>query len=136
MKGDYAVEAIRRRFAETGSPTRIPLLRQGEFTATLTPEGITVDNLGNQPFLPWAVFKEAINVLVRNNGRANRGDAMGATLGEPDLSLNSIEGHIALVVYGKQPGDTVFRRITPVACILIWANLCEASPRELVLKDV
>jgi hypothetical protein len=131
----HAVEAIKRKFTETGSPTKIPLLRGGSFTAELTDEGVIVDNLGAQPFLPWAAFQEAICVLIRNGGRAKRGVAMESKLGEPSLPMDSVEGHVALVVYGKRGGDTVFRRITPIACILIWAGICEAAPNELVLQD-
>ncbi len=128
------VETIKRKFAETGHPVQIPLLKGGSFEATLTEKGIQVDNLGTQPLLPWVVFQEAVCVLIRNGGRAERGDAMKAKLGEEGLSLDSIEGHIARVVYGKRPGDAVFRRVTPVACVLIWAGICEAAPHELVLR--
>lgn len=103
--------------------------------AALTEEGIKVNNLGTQPLLPWEVFQEAICVLVRNGGRADRGDAMGSRLGEEGLSFNSIEGHIAQVVYGKHEGDVVFRRITPIACILVWAGICEAIPGKLILRE-
>lgn len=108
--------------------------KRGTFNAELKADGIVVDNLGNQPFLPWIVFQEAICVLIRNEGRAPRGNAMNAKLGDPDLSLDSVEGHVAQVVYGKKVGETVFRRITPIACILIWAGVCEAAPGELVLR--
>jgi len=129
-------ELIRDKFAETGSPTQIPMLRKGSFTAEMRADGIWVDNLGGEPHLPWAVFQEAICVLIRNGGRARRGDAMKSKLGDVDLSLDSIEGHIAHVAYGKRPGQSVFRRITPVACILIWAGICRAEPGELVLCEV
>ena len=128
------IGASRRKFAMTGSPARIPKLRGEPFTAALTDEGVEVDNLGRQPLLPWAVFQEAVCVLIRCGGRARRGDAMGPRLGDPALPLDSIEGHIAHVVYGKQPGDSVFRRVTPVAAILIWAGVCDAARGELVLR--
>jgi hypothetical protein len=128
------VEAIKHKFAETGSPTQIPLLRDGSFTAKLLDDGISVSNLGNEPFLPWAALQETVCVLIRNGGRAERGDAMGEKLGGPGLSIDSIEGHVAHVVYGKRRGDSVFRRITPIACILIWAGICEAAPNELILR--
>lgn len=128
-----AVSTIKHKFALAGHTVQIPLLKGGHFTAEITDEGIKVDNLGNQPLLPWAVFQEAVCVLIRNGDRAERGDAMGSKLGERGLSEDSIEGHIALVVYNKRPGETVFRRITPVACILIWAGICRAEPHELVL---
>lgn len=135
MNVTQAVEDIKRKFAEAGSPADIPLLKGGgSFTAELTEGGIRVSNLGNEPFLPWAVFQEAVCVLIRNGGRAARGDAMNGRLGDKRLPLDSVEGHIAHVVYGKRLGDSVFRRITPVACILIWAGICDHAPRELVLR--
>jgi hypothetical protein len=133
------VSTIKQRFAESGHAVQIPLLKGGYFTAEITEEGISVDNLGNQPLLPWAVFQEAVCVLIRNGGRAERGDAMASKLGNEGLTVDSIEGHIAfeghiaLVVYSKQPGDSVFRRITPIACILVWAGICKAEPHELIL---
>ena len=128
------IDVIRNKFSLTGNPTQVHYLKgSGMFSAELTDKGIRFDNLGTQPFLLWAVFQEAICALVRNGGRAERGNAMNYKLGEPVLSLDSIEGHIAHVVYGKSEGDSVFRRITPIACILIWAGVCKAKPVELVL---
>lgn len=80
-----AVEMIKRRFSITGSPAQIPLLKGGMFTAELVPDGIVVDNLDNQPFLPWAVFQEAVCILIQNGGRGLRGNAMEAKLGMSDL---------------------------------------------------
>lgn len=131
------IVAIKNKFSKTGSPTEIPLLRvlrgRCSFSAELSDQGISVSNLRKQPFLPWEVFQKTIRILVENDGRAKRGDAMNCRLGEPNLPIDSIEGHVAHVVYGKQEGETVFRRITPIACILIWAGVCKAGRGELIL---
>jgi len=129
------IEVIKRKFAENGSPADIPLLKGSTFKASLADEGVVVDNLGNQPFLHWAAFQEAVCILIRNRGRAKRGKAMQSKLGEPGLPIDSVEGHVALVVYGKKPGNTLFRRITPIACILIWTGICKAEPNKLILSD-
>jgi hypothetical protein len=133
---DINVEKIiPEKFRETGSPAKIPLLQKGSFTATLVPGGVNVNNLGTQPFLPWAVFEEALSLIVNNGGKAERGDAMQSRLGDPKLPLNSIEGHIAHTIYQKSVGDSVFRRITPIACILIWAGICIHKPGELAFLE-
>lgn len=106
----------------------------GFFNATLRDDGIEVSNLGNQPFLPWSVFDETLILLTANNGRVLRGDAMNFRLGEEGLPIDSVEGHVAYHVYGKQLGDAVFRRITPIANVLIWAGVCKARPGEIILK--
>jgi len=111
----------------------IPLQKGGHFRAKLVDGGVEVDNLGNQPFLPWCVFREAVCVLIRNQGIAKRGDAMNSRLGDENLYLNSIEGYIAHVVYGKKVGDSVFRRIAPIACIPEWAGICRSEPGKLIL---
>jgi hypothetical protein len=128
-----SISTIKIKFTDLGQSVKIPLLKDGYFNAQITEEGIIVDNLGNQPLLPWVVFQEAICVLIRNGGHAKRGNAMAYKLGEDRLSLDSLEGHIAFVVYNKQIGDTVFRRITPIACILIWAGICKVESHEIVL---
>jgi len=128
-----AAEIIRKKFITCGGTARVPLQRGGHFSAKLVDGGVEVSNLGSQPFLPWCVFQEAVCVLIRNKGIATRGDAMDSRLGDKNLSLNSIEGHIAHVVYGKKVGDSVFRRITPIACILEWAGICRLEPGRLIL---
>ena len=129
-----AVEGIKRKFAETGRLTiEILNLRGDPFKVELKDKGVKVSNLRNYPFLPWAVFQEAVCLLIRKNGRAKRGNAMNHKLGDPGLPLDSVEGHVACVVYGKRPGEFVFRRITPIACILIWAGICGHARGELVL---
>src|SRR5574341_1208601 len=133
--GKHAVEVIKQKFEKAHYPVQIPLQKGRSFRAYVTDEGIMVDNLGNQPLLPWIVFEEAIDFLIQNGGRAERGNAMGYKLGEAGLPLNSIEGHIAKVVYDKKPGESVFRRISPVAAILVWSGLCVANPGKLVLRS-
>jgi len=135
MDEKSAVEAIQRKFTTTGKLVKIRLLKGGSFQADMTEKGVRVNNLGGQPFLPWAVFEETVRLLIRNGGRAERGSALGGRLGDRDLPLDSVEGHIAHAVYGKQVGETVFRRVVPVAAILAWAGVCEAAPGDLVLKE-
>ena len=125
---------IREKLRRCGGIAFVPLQRGSKFKVKLVDGGVDVSNLGNQPFLPWVVFQEAIYVLIRNNGIAQRGNAMDSRLGEEGLLLNSIEGHVANVVYGKKIGDSVFRRITPIACILEWAGICHSEPGRLILN--
>lgn len=134
-KAAHAVQAIRQKLEQAGGRARIPKITSGSFMAILEKEGIRVDNLGSQPMLPWAVFNEAVRLLIRNGGRAPRGDALAGRLGDRKLPLDSVEGHVAHSVYGKRTGDSTTRRITPIACILIWAGICEHAPGELILKS-
>jgi hypothetical protein len=133
MNNDNLISLIKQKFLLSGKQVEIPLQKGGCFRAELVEGGIIVDNLGAQPFLPWIVFQETIKLLNQNGGSAYRGDAMNSRLGDMGLPLDSIEGHIAYKIYEKRIGDTVFRRITPIACILKWVGICDYRPGKLVL---
>ena len=128
-----AERAIRLQFAKHGNRADIPLMTAKTFKAVPVVGGVEVDNLGKDSFLSWQVFEEVLHLLKREGGKASRGDAMGFRLGEPGLPLNSVEGHIATTIFGKVPGDTVFRRISPVAAIMVWAGLCKPGRGTLSL---
>lgn len=97
--------------------------------------GVAVDNLGESSFLSLDVFASAIALLETSGGRARKGNAMSARLGDPDLAMDSVEGRIATDVYGQQVGASVFRRITPVSRLLEWAGICKSEKGYLYLAD-
>jgi hypothetical protein len=68
-------QAIRRRFAQTGSPAGVPMRTGGPLVATLLPYGVSVDNLASQPHLPWQVFEEAVRFIGQQGGTDLRGNA-------------------------------------------------------------
>jgi hypothetical protein len=128
-----AINKIKLKFEDIEKIVLIPLSFGGFFSARMTREGIMVDNLGFYPFLPWNVFMETVNLLVKNNGRAEKGDVTRSRLGDEGLSLETVEGYIASVVYGRKIGETVFRRISPISAILVWAGVCDVTTDELIL---
>lgn len=97
---------------------------QPEFSDDDAVLGVKCSNLGSQPSIPIAVFDLVIEHLSqRANRSAIKGDAH-QRLGSPRLPLDSIEGHVAHVYYGKQVGEYAFQRITPISRILAWAGIC------------
>lgn len=134
MDKEKIIKIIREKFDNTVK-VKVPLLKGNRFfLAELVEDGINVSNLGNNPFLPWDVFTESVNLIERLGGIAKKGDAMLFSLGEKGLDLNTIEGYIATKIYNKKNGEKVFRRITPIANILIWAGICKNLPGKLKLK--
>lgn len=97
---------------------------QPEFSGDGAVTGVRCNNLGSQPWIPIDVFDEVIQHLSRRANRsAKKGDAH-QRLGAPGLPIDSVEGHVAHVYYGREAGDSVFRRITPISRILAWAGVC------------
>lgn len=107
--------------------------RNTDVTCQAIEDGIKVDCLGQngfKEFLPWGVFWHAVHIMIVNGGRASRGTAIGPDrLGSEKLPFTSIEGHIASAIYGKQAGDSVFMRISPVAHILIESGVCSVETK-------
>lgn len=102
----------------------IPGQRGKPFSAQWTEKGVQVDNLRGQSLIPWELFGHIENFLISQPSQcAPRGNAMNARLGDPKLPIDSIEGQMA-IFYNKKPGDSVFRRISPVANLLVWAGVC------------
>ncbi|WP_105749647.1 hypothetical protein [Malikia granosa] len=119
-------QAIIDLLQEHGGVAKIPKRRQGSFTAQLDLENgyVHVDNLGNSSKIPLRVFDEIENLLQHKNGKALRGDAMNCRLGTTGLPLDSVEGRVAHKVFDRKEGGIVFRRITPMSCLLVWAGVC------------
>lgn len=114
----------------------IPLKKgEGRIIVKLCGDGVLVSNLGHQPLLPWDIFEETVKLVKKSGGKAIKGDAMNGKLGDSKLPIDSIEGYIAYKFYEKKLGDTVFRRITPIGCILEWAGVCDNERGELILKN-
>lgn len=131
------VEIIKDNLINNGGKIELPLLKGNRyFNVELEEDGVYVDNLHKQPFLHWSVFEKTIELLKIEGGDAIKGSAMAGKLGDDKLPIDSIEGYVAQEVYGKQIGESVFRRSTPIANILIWAGVCEGRKGALELKQV
>lgn len=93
--------------------------------------GVEVDNLRNAKFMPFDVFTAVISLLNLSPGHfATNGETRNSKLGSDGLPFNSIEGHVARIVYEKKEGISILRRITPIAGILVWAEICERIPQK------
>lgn len=112
--------------------TTIATQRGGTFRARCTPKGVEVDCLGSNSIIEWGAF-DAIQLLLRRSpsSSAARGSAMNSRLGDIGLPTDSVEGCVA-VYYGRKEGDSIFRRISPIANLLVWAGLCRHGRGKLI----
>ncbi len=88
MDENKIIELIRTKFNEEGNPAKIPLIKADKFfNAKMNDDGIYVDNLATQPFLPWDVFIETVKLITLKGGKALKGDVMTSKLGSNKLPL-------------------------------------------------
>jgi hypothetical protein len=131
---DPVISKIKNQFDKKGNPAKIPLMSGKRFfEARSEVDGVYVDNLKTQPFLPWEIFSEAVNFIRENGGKVKKGNATNSRLGDSNLGLDTLEGHIASKVYGCSIGDTVLKRVTPIASILAWSGICENARGQISL---
>jgi hypothetical protein len=132
-----AIKKIMHFFAENGNRYSYVNKKEKQVDCKCLSEGIEVTCLADNAhknFLPWGVFWHAVHIMHLNGGVASRGDA-SERLGSEALPFSSVEGHVAHVVYGKQREDSVFRRISPIAHILIATGVCVNQDGALQLLD-
>lgn len=110
---------LRNRLSEMRNGFYVPLQGGGQmhvqpvFSDVGVVTGVRCDNLGDQPWIPIEVFDLVIQHLSqRPNLSTSKGDAH-QRLGDPGLPVDSVEGFVAIEYYGKQVGESVFRRISP-----------------------
>ena len=131
-------EILRDKLASTGGEAKVPK-KGGTFDARLMSDGISVSNLGEneeQKLLVWDVFVQTIALLEELEGKAQRGNVQekGARLGDANIPLDSVEGRIAKTVYKVEEGKPVFRRVSAIADLLVWAKVCVHGKGVLYLK--
>jgi len=75
------------------------------------------------------ILSKADNLTLQN------GKAQGYKMGDDELGPNTIEYIVAKEIYDKKDGDSVDRRISVIANILIAANLCIPKKGHLTLTS-
>lgn len=98
--------------------------------------GIYASNLPKSRMLSWTAFDRAIELLEKKGGAAPKGLAMKARLGEPELTLDTVEGYVAYHAFGVKKGESTIRTISALAAILDWAGICENGYGYLRLKKI
>lgn len=85
---------------------------------------------------PIEIFELVLNSLSKANDLTlSNGNAQKYRMGDNGLGPNTIEYIVAKEIYDKKDGDSVDRRISVIANILIAANLCNPKKGHLTLID-
>ena len=86
-----------------------------------------------KPAYTYEVFDVIVDLLVSNNGRAEKGNGRSFKLGEPKCSEKTVVGAIAKNYSGKSNGESVFDPVFVMAAVLEWAEIAKNGRGELVL---
>ena len=131
------VKKIKEKLNAGGGQALIPLFSGDLCPITYDPKGKGLVSPKIPPLnqLTWEAFEAALEVVIRNGGKALKGKARsGAKLGSDDLPLDSVEGYIAHKVHGVQIGETAFGPGFVIAAVLDWADVCRNERGYLMIN--
>lgn len=85
----------------------------------------------------FRIFDYIVNLLLREGGRAKKGQARGKMdkVGSEKCNEHTVTGVIALDYYGKSIGDSVFDPVFVLAGILEWADIAKNGRGYLELTS-
>ena len=136
---DYASkkpsEIIKAKLKEHGGHVTVFTVRGLPCEIYAEPDGKTFssDKLPLKPYYDYGVFDVIVDLLVRQGGRARKGNGRNYKLGQPGCEENTVVGAIAKY-RGFQPGDSVFDPVFVMAAVLEWAGIAENGRGELILS--
>lgn len=132
------VQAIKNKLNRSHGQAKLATSRGKEFYIYYEEygNGIFASNLPKSRMLSWTAFDKAVELLEKKGGTAPKGLAMKAKLGEPELTLDTVEGYVAFHAFGVKKGESTIRTISALAAILEWAGICENGYGYLKLRTL
>ena len=128
-------------------PKEIDVSRMGGHITVYTARGLpceiyaesdgttfTSDKLPVKPAYDYKVFDDIVELLIKQGGRAKKGNGRNYKLGEPGCEENTVVGTIALH-RGRTIGESVFDPVFVMAAILEWAGIAKNGRGELILTE-
>ena len=89
------------------------------------------------PFFSFGLFEFVIDALIKSPTKSlRRGDGMNSRIGQKGLELDTIESLVAVKFYNKRIGQSVDRRISVIANILVESGVCAHGRGILRLKNI
>ena len=140
MNVDYtstrASEIIKAKLKAHGGHVTVYTARGLPCEIYAEPDGTTFtsDKLPVKPAYDYKVFDDIVELLIKQGGRARKGNGRNYKLGEPGCEENTVVGTIALH-RGRTIGESVFDPVFVMAAILEWAGIAENGRGELILAD-
>lgn len=98
-----------------GKPYRIWMEQNGELFAC--------DKLPSSPLYKMEVFDVIVDLLIRQGGRAKKGNGRNFRLGEGECTEDTVVGTIGKNYAHKNVGDSVFDPVFIMAAVLEWAGI-------------
>lgn len=127
LEQDHVVtRLIKEKLNSAGGETNIPLLQGNPCDIKYVDSGTGLESskAPSGAHMEWDVFIAAVGAVVAGGGKVKKGNARSGKLGSKMLPMDSLEGHVAIKMYGCKPGESAPGAGYVIAAVLDWAGIC------------
>ena len=130
-----ASEIIKTKLKENGGRVIVNTARGLPCDIAVAADGVSFisNKLPINPPYRFEVFDYIVDLLLKNGGKAKKGNGRNYKLGEAGCTENTVIGYISKHYAGKRPGESVFDPVFVFAAVLEWAGIAWNERGELVL---
>ena len=130
-----ASEIIKAKLKENGGRVIVYTARGLPCEICVAADGVSFesDKLPIKPPYRFTVFDTIVELLLKQNGRARKGNGRNYKLGEENCDDTTVVGYIAKHYAHKEEGSSVFDPVFVLAAVLEWADIAKNERGELVL---
>lgn len=130
-----ASEIIKTKLKKNGGRVVVYTARGLPCEICVDPDGVSFvsDKLPIKPAYQFTIFDTIVELLLKQNGRARKGNGRNFKLGEENCDDTTVVGYIAKHYSGKKDGNSVFDPVFVLAAVLEWADIAKNERGELVL---
>lgn len=120
-----ASDIIRSKLYSNGGCATISSINGKTYIIKASTDGksFLCDDLPIKPPYEYAVFDVIVDLLIKQGGKAPKGNGRNYRLGYGDCTEDTVVGAIGLNYAGKQIGDSVYDPVFVLASILEWAHI-------------
>ena len=130
-----ASEIIKTKLKKSGGRVIVYTARGLPCEICVAADGVSFesDKLPIKPSYRFDVFDTIVELLVKQNGRARKGNGRSYRLGDENCDDTTVVGYIAKHYAHKEDGSSVFDPVFVLAAVLEWADIAKNERGELVL---
>ena len=130
-----ASEIIKAKLVQNGGKVIVHTARGLPCEVRAASDGISFisDKLPVKPPYRFDVFDTVVELLLKQNGRARKGNGRNYKLGDENCDDTTVVGYIAKHYAHKNDGDSVYDPVFVLAAVLEWADIARNERGELVL---
>ena len=134
-RSTLASDIIKMKLMENGGEASVYSLNGKMYKIRAAADGFSFfcDALPIRPLYTFHHFDSVVELLLRQNGKARKGNGRSYKFGHPECDETTVVGVIAKNYSHPQIGDSVFDPVFVFAAILDWAGIAHNARGYLQL---